>query len=405
LPYNGNTKLLKTFLFATILVTIFIVSKSFYFYKELNTSIESDIKKEAKLLTNYMLSMRNIYSQQFIDSGIELNEKTLGFLPAHASSLISDNFSINDSYYIRNVSDRPRNSKNKADSEEQKAISYFNKHKKSEYLEQYEQDGKLYYQYATPIYMKKYCLQCHGKKEETFDVIQNKYDTAFNYKEGDLRGIVSVKIPTDNIDKKIDAFIQRELLYIFLVVFLIILLFIMIYKKTHLIVEDNHKIASDYAMTDSLTSLYNRHFITSFNMKEFLKSEYYIVFFDIDYFKKINDNYGHLCGDKVLQDFAKVLKSHTREKDVLCRYGGEEFLLIIKNIDEKVLLEKLEELRVSIMHEDFIYEDKKINLTTSIGLAKGNKKLKYTEVLDRADKALYSAKRNGRNRVEKDFSN
>lgn len=388
-----------------ILLTIFIILKSFYFYKELRVSVETDIKKEAKILTNYMMSMRYVYHKQFISSGIELNDKTLGFLPAHASSLISDNFSSVNNYYVRNVSDRPRNLKNKADKEEQKAIEFFNKHKKNEYLEKYTKDEKIYYQFAKPIYIEKYCLDCHGSKNKTFNIIKRKYDTAFNYKEGDLRGIVSVKIPSDKMDEKIDNFIKRELTYIFMVIILILVLFRIIYKKTNILVEDNNKIASDYAMTDSLTGLYNRHFIKHFDLKKFVGSNYYIIFFDIDYFKRVNDKYGHLCGDFILKEFSSILKSHTRENDVLCRYGGEEFILIIKHIDEKILIEKLEEIRVDILENEFIYEDNKIHITTSIGFSKGTKSSKFNTILDKADKALYEAKRNGRNRIEKDFSN
>lgn len=405
MPYNGNIKLLKTFLFSMILLTIFIILKSFYFYKELNVSIENDIKKEAQVLTNYIMSMRYVYHKQFISSGIELNDKTLGFLPAHASSLISDNFSSVNNYYVRNVSDRPRNPKNKADIEEQKAINFFNKHKKNEYLERYITNEKIYYQFAKPIYIEKYCLKCHGNENETFNVIKQKYNTAFNYKEGDLRGIVSIKIPSENVDKKIDDFIKRELTYIFMVILLLLVLFRTIYKKTNIIVEDNNKIASDYAMTDSLTGLYNRHFIKHFDLKKFVGSNYYIIFFDIDYFKRVNDKYGHICGDFILKEFSSILKSHTRENDVLCRYGGEEFILIIKHIDEKILIEKLEEIRVDISENEFVYEDKIIRITTSIGFSQGKKSSNFNTILDKADKALYEAKRNGRNRIEKDFSN
>ncbi|WP_072681812.1 diguanylate cyclase [Arcobacter sp. LA11] len=398
--FSGIPKLLNTFVLSIIFLSIFLILKSFHFYKELNDSFEKDIKAEARVLNDYIISMKDIYQKQLFKSGLELNEKTLGFIPAHASSLIPENFKNQQKYYIKSVSDRPRNKNNKADKEEQKAIEFFNKNDDIEYFEKYNENGKQYYQFATRINIEQYCLKCHGKKENVLPIIKEKYDDlAYNYKLGDLRGIISIKIPTENINNKVDSFFKRELIYILVVIMLIGTLLYLIYKKTKLLVTHTQKIATDYAMTDSLTGLYNRHYLKNIDISEFVSSDYYIIFFDIDYFKKVNDLYGHTCGDLILKEFSIILNSYSRNDDILCRYGGEEFILIIKDIDKNILEKKLEKIRKSIEENKFIFQEKKINITTSIGYAKAEKGSEFIIVLEQADSALYTAKERGRNQI------
>lgn len=398
--FNGTTKLLNTFILSIIFLSIFLILKSFHFYKELNISFEKDIRNEARILNAYITSMRDIYQKQFLESGIELNEKTLGFIPAHASALIPDNLVSQSDYYIKSVSDRPRNPRNKADKEEQKAIDFFNKNETIEYFEKYKKDEKQYYQFASRINIEQYCLQCHGEKENVLPIIKENYnDLAYNYKLGDLRGIISIKIPKANINNKMDSFLKRELIYIFIVFILVSALLYLIYKRTKVLVTHTEKVATSYAMTDSLTGLYNRHYLKSVDINEFINKNYYIIFFDIDYFKKVNDLYGHTCGDLILKEFSVILDSYTRDNDILCRYGGEEFILIIRNIDNDILEEKLEEIRRTVEQNKFIFQDKEISITTSIGYAKAEIDSEFKTVLENADSALYDAKEKGRNQT------
>lgn len=401
--FDDNTKIIKTFIISFFFLIIFLIVKSLYFYLDLKYAVENDAKNKAYILKNYMSAMKTIYDKQFKASGLELNAQTLGFLPEHASSLISDEFFSKYGFYIRNVSDNPRNQKNQADNEELRAISYFNKHKKSEYFEVYEKNGLEYYQFAVPIYIKKMCLKCHGDKEDTLPLIQEKYETAFGYKEGDLRGIFSIKIPMESINEKINSFIKKELIYILVITVSICLLLFFIYRKMNFEMMITKKVATQYAMTDSLTGIYNRHFINSNfeQLEEFTKVAYYVVFFDLDHFKKVNDTYGHSCGDYVLKFFTEILKEHTRKKDVLCRYGGEEFILIINSIREDVLLEKLEQIRIRTSQSEIIFENEVIHFTTSIGYSEASSNEDFKATLDKADEALYLAKDNGRNRIEK----
>ena len=125
---------------------------------------------------------------------------------------------------------------------------------------------------------------------------------------------------------------------------------------------------------------------------------------DIDFFKKVNDTYGHAAGDEVLRQAAAVIKEHLRESDIPSRYGGEEFavLLPFTHIDEaEIVGERLrkavEEASITIYQDT--EEEKQINVTISMGLAEYDGKETGEALFERADKALYEAKTNGRNQV------
>ena len=129
---------------------------------------------------------------------------------------------------------------------------------------------------------------------------------------------------------------------------------------------------------------------------------------DIDFFKKINDNYGHLSGDKVLQIIAKELRNRIRKTDFVARYGGEEFVLLLPETDLETAREVIEKVREMVGRLPFHFRDEHIQITMSFGLiefkdgAQGSdpREIKQAILFERADEALYRAKANGRNRVE-----
>jgi diguanylate cyclase (GGDEF)-like protein len=161
----------------------------------------------------------------------------------------------------------------------------------------------------------------------------------------------------------------------------------------------------ELAVTDSLTQLYNR-----FKLDGSLKNEidrtnrfshlFGIIILDIDHFKMTNDTYGHNVGDTVLQEFASILKNNTRKTDIVGRWGGEEFLIICPEIDEKGLVKLAENLRTQIEEHDFLEVGSK---TASFGLTMYREKDTSQTIVARADEALYRAKANGRNRIETTF--
>jgi diguanylate cyclase (GGDEF)-like protein len=129
------------------------------------------------------------------------------------------------------------------------------------------------------------------------------------------------------------------------------------------------------------------------------KSQYAVVFFDLDYFKRLNDTYGHECGDVVLSTFGKVLNKSVREYDIVGRYGGEEFVAIIHFNFNKELLEFLKRIKNIVTENRFKYHDKKIKVTFSAGVAIRSNYETYENTLQKADMLLYQAKENGRNRI------
>jgi len=155
------------------------------------------------------------------------------------------------------------------------------------------------------------------------------------------------------------------------------------------------------AITDSLTGIFNRNQLNIVLPHEIGRSSRYdktfgLLMIDIDYFKLVNDTFGHAAGDKVLQKTAKLLSKFIRENDTLIRWGGEEFVVLALDIDELSLIDFSNKLRKKIEDEDFAAIGK---ITVSIGATLFNKNDSQDKLLSRADKALYEAKDKGRNRV------
>ncbi|WP_149554820.1 diguanylate cyclase DgcA [Treponema pectinovorum] len=128
-----------------------------------------------------------------------------------------------------------------------------------------------------------------------------------------------------------------------------------------------------------------------------------VIMFDIDFFKRFNDSYGHSCGDYVLQTVAKIIRSCIRAKDVASRYGGEEFTVMLDNTDKDDAMTVAERIRCHVEEYDFCYENQHVKVTISVGVTVFNSKTNPVtspkQFVDQADKALYVSKRNGRNRV------
>ena len=158
----------------------------------------------------------------------------------------------------------------------------------------------------------------------------------------------------------------------------------------------------ELSITDKLTNLFNRVKLDEVLDLELQRSKRYnhtfgVILIDIDYFKSVNDNYGHQVGDQVLQEIAKILKEHTRNLDIVGRWGGEEFLIICPETDYDGIIKLSETLRNLIEIHDFSIVKKK---TASFGVSIYNNDENVETIIKRADDALYKAKENGRNRIE-----
>ncbi len=159
---------------------------------------------------------------------------------------------------------------------------------------------------------------------------------------------------------------------------------------------------NELLVTDVLTGIYNRRFIeerlpVDFAVHQSLGEEAQIVMIDIDYFKHVNDQYGHLMGDKVLKDVARLMKQTFNDTEMIARYGGEEFLVY----DQKPFAETMknvELLRQKIENHPFVYENKIIHITVSSGVYTIHNDVPKAAI-EKADQCLYQAKTQGRNRI------
>jgi two-component system, cell cycle response regulator len=173
--------------------------------------------------------------------------------------------------------------------------------------------------------------------------------------------------------------------------------------------RDNVQQSMEMAITDGLTGLYNRrymesHLATLVEQAAGRGKPLTLLVLDIDYFKAINDTYGHDAGDDVLREFAMRIKKSIRGIDLACRYGGEEFVIVMPETDMAVAALVAERIRRRIASEPFAIDQgaKAIDVTLSIGLSALATNDTAATILKRADQALYRAKRDGRNRVVAD---
>ena len=158
------------------------------------------------------------------------------------------------------------------------------------------------------------------------------------------------------------------------------------------------------ANTDPLTGLYNRrtmtrHIIDFFSDYEITRQPFSIIICDIDDFKIINDTYGHECGDEVLRSLSQIYENLTRDKDFLCRWGGEEFLILLKNTDLNDARTIADRIRANVENSEIIYNDTTIKITITLGVASVTEKQDYNALFKLADERLYIGKNSGKNIV------
>ena len=159
------------------------------------------------------------------------------------------------------------------------------------------------------------------------------------------------------------------------------------------------------AITDELTGLFNRRHFFDLGAREFERAQRYrrpltAIMLDIDHFKQVNDTYGHATGDQVLQAVARRCRQAIREIDILGRYGGDEFAVLLPEtgLDEGYLV--AERLRLEVAKDPFPANQNALHITISLGVARVSAKVPDLEtLLEHADAALYAAKQSGRNRA------
>jgi len=174
--------------------------------------------------------------------------------------------------------------------------------------------------------------------------------------------------------------------------------------KTHLTLSAALKKLTLDSETDPLTGLFNRRTFLQKIENEAMrfkrtKKTFSILFGDIDFFKKINDTYGHSAGDDVLINISRLLIAEKREIDQVARWGGEEFLILLPETDLRGAVQLSNKIRELVSAKPIIYEEQEIPVTMSFGVSQYNGDSDIEKTIDLADQRLYLAKKSGRNKV------
>jgi len=187
----------------------------------------------------------------------------------------------------------------------------------------------------------------------------------------------------------------------------VVVLFLLFFFYRQYLLKKTNKELKLLASTDSLTKLHNRRYFTTtseyiFQMALREKKSISILMLDIDFFKNINDNYGHKIGDEVIESLASILTQETRKSDIVSRWGGEEFVILIADTTKQGAMKIAEKIREVVATTSVkVDDDRSVTFTISIGVAELNHKTdkEIDTLIVRADGAMYSAKAAGRNRV------
>jgi diguanylate cyclase (GGDEF)-like protein len=285
----------------------------------------------------------------------------------------------------------PVNPANKADKFEETALRSFEKGVKEIHRKEIK-DNKTYFRYMAPLYVEKECLKCHAKQ---------------GYKIGDVRGGISVTFNIDSIQNKLHTnIIIISILGVVTIVSLLGLVYLLTMILIKKLKEARNKIET-LAITDELTGLFNRrHLITRLDEEikrsRRLEKKLGCILIDIDHFKSINDNYGHLFGDEALRSISSLIQKSIRSYDILGRIGGEEFLVILPDTNFEETRNFAERIRTDIKDNFELKTESSgaIKITVSLGISE----MQYSDpsiddIIQRADRGLYKAKNSGRDRV------
>jgi diguanylate cyclase (GGDEF)-like protein/PAS domain S-box-containing protein len=184
---------MKYFILFSLLILLIISYKTYEEYQGIHETQKLIVLKESQSLANFISSFRQTYQDAFLSNHIDVNEKTVNLLPVKTITEISDRFSssVQGDILIRTVSDRPRNIDNMANDFELEMIQYFKQHPNEK--QKFLQKGDAFY-YTQPLRIKESCLQCHGERDNAIPSIRDKYTNAYDYKLGEIHGLLNIKI-------------------------------------------------------------------------------------------------------------------------------------------------------------------------------------------------------------------
>ncbi len=310
------------------------------------------------------------------------------------------------------ASDNPRNSINSANKNELETLEKMRageiNSKKTVWIDENQQDMLTLSLPTTPVEAR--CLKCHGKPEDAPKELIELYGNKAGFYEniGKMRAIVSLTVP---LKTYYDS--AHHLLFVLLAMSALIL-FLLYWGIYYFVkkLQDSKKIITQQreellmlSRTDKLTGTLNRQGFSDtslelINLAERYTEQLSLILFDIDHFKKINDIHGHLAGDAALVNLVEITRKTIRNTDILCRWGGEEFVLLSPktSLEDATIL--AERLRLGIEQCDNQSSEGYFRFTVSFGVVSHIPGCTIKQMIEAADTALYRAKELGRNRVE-----
>ena len=365
-------------------------------------------KKEAEVLNSHAMAHRNYYQKLFISNVLQLSEKTLSALPAYSSRPISEAFSKDNplNIKIQTVSDRARNSKNNANTDELKAIKFFiNNPDETKY---FNDDNDEFFQYASVLKIEPVCLKCHGKKEDAPQFIQDNYPNAYDYEIGDVRGIMSIVIPKKGVNEYFFKHLSHAIIYdllLFIALFLGIFFLIKKSKKLNdyleIEIKSKTKELKDSLIIDRLTQLPNRLKLLEDVKIHDQAPHRHLAILNIDRFKDINDFYGHKTGDKILAQTASIIKETCKcPKSTIYKLPSDEYAIFTTDeMSTDQFYIKIHKTITSIQATKYNVYNNTIFVTISCGIASNEK-----YIITKTDMALQIAKNDKRSVITYDDS-
>lgn len=311
--------------------------------------------------------------------------------PALMTREISERIKQSEGYGFHITSLNPLNPGNQADPKEAEALQSFETGNKEQFWTE-AIGGRTYTRYMAPLRAEQSCLECHAKQ---------------GYKVGDIRGGISFTYDTEEVQAKLRTNLylvsSLALLTTGLLMGLVVLFFRQLVKK----LAEARRLLETLATTDPLTGLYNRRQIMTRLEEECERIQrggigLSCIMLDVDHFKQVNDTYGHQQGDEVLKMIARQARASLRAYDVVGRYGGEEFIVLLPETDLETAQAVAERLRMAIQASAILKTatGQPQPTTVSLGLTQWRSGDTVDTLIHRADEALYRAKANGRNRIE-----
>lgn len=291
-------------------------------------------------------------------------------------------------YYFHVASLKPINPKTSTPDEfEKKALLLFEKGAKEYTAIETTKAGPVY-RYMAPLYYEQKCDSCHAYQ---------------GYKIGDIRGGISVGIPMALVNEQLATNRKYEIASAVAVWTLLFTMLALLSARFVRVLRRKQEELITMAATDGLTGLLNRRAGIERMEEEISRHErsgapLACLMLDIDHFKAVNDTYGHVAGDQALAMVAEVLTLSTRRHDIVCRYGGEEFMILLPEASLVSAIAVAQKIKSKISEKVVFFNDHAFTMTISIGVALMNQDSEDSidTIIYRADSALYRAKNEGR---------